>query len=196
MDFPNADELKNLIAALAPGLIILGIRQRFIPDMIPGMAERAIAYAGLSAVYYAVANPILAYCKAELYLLPWTADAIEYVIAPVLLGGCFAIGTAREWDDKLWKWLRLQPVHYVPAAWDYLFNRVGTGTFVIVTMTDGSKIAGLYGEGSFASSNQDERDLLIGDVWEIAEDGKWSRPAEGRSVLLCGRDIKTVELFH
>lgn len=195
MEFPNADDLKNLVAALAPGLIILGIRQRFVAGPLRPLAERAIAYAGLSAIYYAVANPLLAYCKSDFYLLPWASDALEYVLVPVLFGGVFAVGTVREWDEKLWRWLGLQPIHHVPAAWDYLFSRVGSSTFILVTLTDGSQVAGHYGDGSFASSANDERDLLIGEVWEIAK-GKWTKPTSPKSILLCGRDIRSIELFH
>lgn len=83
MDKLNAETLKALIAALAPGLIILGIRQRFIAGPEPTFQDRALAYAGVSAIYYALSNPVIAFLTGELRLAFWAANAVEYVLGRV-----------------------------------------------------------------------------------------------------------------
>ncbi len=195
MEFPSADDLKGLIAALAPGLIILGIRQAFMAGARPDLKDRVISYAAVSAIYYAVANPAFALFRDRFGLLVWPSDALEYVGLPLLIGGLVALATAQDWASGLWRLVGIQPVHHVPTAWDYLFSRLPDETYILVTLSDGSQVAGLYGEGSFASSNDGERDLLISDVWEVTH-GKWTRSETPKSILLCGRDIRTVELFH
>lgn len=196
MDAFDAENLKALLAALAPGLIILGIRQCFVAGPTPSFQDRALAYAGISAVYYAISTPIIAYLQDQFGLLPWFGDALEYLIMPILVGGVLAVSVSQDWIvGLLWRF-GLRPVHHIPAAWDYAFSRLRGETYVIVTLTDGAQVAGHYGQGSFASSNEHERDLLIEDVWNVNEDGPWTRPAIPRSVLLCGRDIRSVELLR
>lgn len=194
MDLLKASELKDLVAALAPGLIILGIRQRFVAGAAPSLQERAISYAAVSAVYYAIFHPSISFLQLRLDTGQWLASAIEYVIMPTLIGAMYGFATSHDLATRFWDRVGIQPVHHVPTAWDYAFSRLQRGTYIIVTLTDGSHVAGLYGGGSFASSSREERDILIDDVWEV-KDGTWSRPAAPKSILLCGKDIRTVELF-
>ena len=194
MDLLKASELKELVAALAPGLIILGIRQKFVAGPVPSLQDRAISYAAVSAVYYAIFHPSIVFLEGAVPIGKWGASALEYVIIPLIFGGLFGLATSLDVVTRLWTKVGIQPVHHVPTAWDYAFSRLQRGTYIIVTLTDGSHVAGIYGGGSFASSSKDERDVLIDDVWEV-EEGVWSRAAAPKSVLLCGKDIRTVELF-
>lgn len=195
MELPKADELQSLIAALAPGLIILGIRQWFIAGPPPTLQERAIAYAAVSAVYYAVANPLAAFMKGEIAVAAWVVDSGTYVLIPAVLGVIAAAGTKSDLTAKLFSRVGLQPVHHIPTAWDYAFSRLNSGTFILVTLSNGSQVGGLYGGASFASSSSAERDILIEEVWEVHE-SEWTQPATPRSILLCGRDVRTVEIMR
>jgi hypothetical protein len=194
MDLPKASDLQALIAALAPGLVILGIRDRFVAAPPPGLQERAISYAAVSAIYYAIATPMVTLVETQWGVLPLVAMAFQNVIVPALIGTLAALNAAHDWSARFWEKLGIQPVHPAPTAWDYAFSRLPVGTFVLVTLSDGSTVAGVYARASFASSSAVERDLLIEDVW-IVRPGKWTRPKPERSVLLCGRDIRSVELL-
>jgi hypothetical protein len=194
MDLPKTTELQALIAALAPGMVILGIRERFVAAPPPSVQERAISYAAVSAVYFAVAAPLVALAESRLGLVPWAGLALENIVVPALIGTLAAFNAVHDWSTTLWGKFGIHPVHPAPTAWDYAFSRLPAGTFVLVTLGDGSKIAGLYARASFASSSSGERDLLIEDVWEVRTE-QWTRPKPQRSVLLCGRDIQSIELL-
>lgn len=196
MDLLNVENLKALIAALAPGLIILGIRQRFIAAPQPSFQDRALAYAGVSAIYYAIVHPLIGFCETELRLADWAGDAFEYVITPALVGLVLGFTSATDLIDKGLRRVGLAPIHQIPAAWDYAFSRLRGDTFVLVTLSDGSQVAGFFGNQSFASSSANERDLLIQDVWEVNEKGPWTKPATAKSILLCGKDIRFVEFIR
>jgi hypothetical protein len=92
--------------------------------------------------------------------------------------------------------LKLRTTHHIPAAWDYAFSQIVKGTFVLARLADGTRYAGIMGKGSFASSATAERDLYIEEVWVIKKDGPWTPMEPKRSVLLCGKDIKWVEIFN
>jgi hypothetical protein len=195
MELPKADELKGLASLLAPGLIILWFRQRVTVGPVPKLEERALAYACISSIYYAAAHPVLQYWGPRWHWNPTFTVFVEYLALPVAIGIAVAATANRVWTDRFWRAIGLQPVHHIPTAWDYVFSDLSSEQFILVTLTDGSQVAGLFGRGSFASSNEGERDLLIASVWDITESG-WTEPGERRSVLLCGKDIKCVEFLR
>lgn len=115
---------------------------------------------------------------------------------PIALGLLLGFTSSQDMISGVLRKVGLSPIHHIPAAWDYAFSRLKGETYVIVTMNDGSQVAGYYGQQSFASSTHSERDLLIEDVWELNPDGPWTKPETARSVLLCGRDIRSVEILR
>lgn len=195
MSMPSASDIIELVTTLAPGLVILGIRQWFVAAPPPKLEERAFAYASVSIVYYAIANPLIALCKPWAKADPWQLNALEYFIVPTIIGIIFGIATLKDTSDRFWRLFGVSPFHHAQTAWDYVFSRLKKAPFVLVTLSDGSKVGGFYGEGSFAASSSTERDLLIIEIWTISEDKPWTRQIPVRSILLCGRDIRSVEFF-
>lgn len=54
-------------------------------------------------------------------------------------------------------------VHPIGTAWDFQFIR-GEKAWMLVTLKNGTQWGGFYGPKSFASSELEERDLLIEKV--------------------------------
>jgi uncharacterized protein DUF6338 len=90
-----------------------------------------------------------------------------------------------------------------PRAWDSLFNDVAlnrgglapNGVFLVATLTDGAKVGGLYANPGFASLWPYDRDLLLGQMWEL-EDGKPMRAVSGSiGMYLSASSIQTLEVF-
>jgi hypothetical protein len=183
------------VTALAPGLVILGIRQWFVAAPPPRLEDRAIAYASVSIVYYAVTQPLIAIIKLTALIGPWPTNALEYVVVPALIGFVVGIATIKDLPDRFWSLFNITLVHHAPTAWDYAFTRLRTPPFVLVTLADNSKVGGYYDKGSFAASLSGERDLLINELWMTPEDDHWTQVTPVRSILLCGRDIRFVEFF-
>lgn len=193
---PSADNLRELLSFLAPGLIILGLRQWFVAAPSPKFADRALSYAGVSVVYYGLASPAFAYLRSAHGLADWASDYATYFGLPVVIGFVYALATYHEWPSKIWAWLGMQPVHHVGSAWDWTFKRLPKAINVIVTLNDGTEVAGVLARGSFVSSIPSERDILLSHHCSIGADGNWSLLTPPRSILLCGRDIRAIELFH
>jgi len=90
-----------------------------------------------------------------------------------------------------------------PRAWDFVFNSLAlrkkglgaNGLFLVVTLKSGDKVAGLFSEPGFASLWPYDRDLLLGQTWQL-EDGKPSRVVDGSIGLYVDADnIDVVEVF-
>lgn len=193
---PSAAELKQLLPLLAPGFVILGIRQWFMVSPPPSLSDRALAYAAVSAAYFAVAAPTVDAVVRMGGFTELTRTSWAYVYLPAILGLACTWFAEHDWADRLWRRLDLTPVHRIPSAWDYAFRR-RSPTFVVVTLMGGSQVAGLYGgPGSFASSARDKRDILISKVYVVDQGSEWAEADPPKSILLCGGDIQAIEFFE
>ncbi len=117
----------------------------------------------LSLVNYALWSPVLLWLAfraapvglsryAQAHALPLVVLVIGVVlVAPVAEG--LLIGRLRR-SERLTRFLARTlafRVQEIPKSWDYVFSR-NRYYLVLVTLTDGSKIAGGWGSKSFASS--------------------------------------------
>lgn len=194
-DLPSASEITSLAAALAPGIIILGIRSRYREGPPVELKDSLVAYAVTSTAYYAAAYPLF-YAENGVELWPWLWRLLQFFLLPIAVAFAVVEFDQRGLFYKLSQKLELRTTHHIPAAWDYAFSRIRRGTYVLVKLTDGTQYGGKMGRNSFASSAVGERDLYIEEVWSVPDDAPWTLVQPKRSVLLCGKDIKWVEIFE
>jgi hypothetical protein len=195
-DLPSATDVTALVSLLAPGLVILGVRSRFTTASTPEIKDKVIAYAVASTAYIAAISPLFR-VEGGIGLPSWLWSFLQYFAIPLCIGVAAAYVHQWNWLYRAAKRARLRVSHHMPAAWDYAFERMNKGTYVLVRLTDGTQFAGLMGPESFASSAREERDLLIEEVWKVEKGGKaWTPLFPSRSVLLCGKDIRFIEIFR
>jgi hypothetical protein len=65
----------------------------------------------------------------------------------------------------------------------------------MVTLADGSTVAGIYGTQSFASSDPAERDLLLQEIYDL-DDNTWSKRTEQQAILIPSKEIKLVQIWN
>ena len=97
------------------------------------------------------------------------------------------MATQREWLRWIATKLRLRLVHNTPTSWDWRFARCETARFVMVTLTDGAKFAGIFGVNSFASTDPTERELYIEEMMDLDENGVWKYREEPEGVLISAK---------
>lgn len=162
-------------------------------ELIGAMAL-LVLYAITSAAYYALVAPLF-HVPWGLTLPLWLWQAMQYGVAPLLVGLLLAYGHQNGWLYKFGDRIGLNFTHHIASAWDYTLSRITESTFVLVTLDDGAVVAGKTGRGSFASSAREERDIYISEVWEVPESDAWKPANPPRSILLCGKDIRHIEFF-
>lgn len=194
-ELPTASQITSVVALLAPGLIILVIRNRFKGGPIGTLQDQLLAYAVASGAYYAAAFPIF-HVQSGFVLPVWAWQLSQYFLLPCVVGVLIAFFDQSEAFYDLCRRAGLRPTHHMPAAWDYAFSRIVKGTYVLVKLQNGTLYAGLMGKHSFASTATGERDLYLEQVWSIEAGGPWKILEPRRGVLLCGRDIRWVEIFE
>lgn len=117
--------------------------------------------------------------------------SLACIAVPVLFG--LGIGYL---DSKGWLRRLLGVRSQIPTAWDYRFG-LKKPLWVIVTMSDGSRIGGGWHSQSFASSYPSSGDLYIETVFELDESGKFGKPiTQSAGVWISADSIKCIEFFH
>lgn len=195
MELPDPKRIAELVGLLAPGFVLLWASTRVHVGPSQSLQERFIGYAIASAAYYAGISPFFSVSQGvQLPSLLW--GLLHYFVVPGFIGYGLAWTSQRELQYRFARKLGLNFTHHIPAAWDFTFSRLKASTFVLVTLADGSQISGLVGEASFASSSRDERDLLLEEVFTVTDIGSWEPSSPSRSILIAGKDIRTVEIFR
>jgi hypothetical protein len=195
VDLPSASQISDLACLLAPGLIIDAIRVRTRTGITPDLKDRIVGYGVASVAYFSVVTPAF-HWKAGFSINHGLWLFLQYIAIPSLLGLGSAYAYQYELTYKFAKLIKLHIAHHHPAAWDYKLELLPNTAFLLVTLTDGTTIAGRWADGSFASSAKDERDILLGEMWEPGGGSNpWKPLNPPRAVLICGKEIRSIETF-
>jgi hypothetical protein len=81
------------------------------------------------------------------------------------------------------------------TSWDYYFNQLRRGSYVVVHLHDGGYIGGKFGQASYASGYPDSGHLFLEELWEVGNDGNFTGKAlTGQGVILRPADYKYVRV--
>ncbi|MBV9931519.1 MAG: hypothetical protein JO013_11315 [Alphaproteobacteria bacterium] len=194
MEIKDAKDLPLFLALLAPGFIILWFRSRVIEGAAPDFKKELLYFALASAAYYGVVAPLFD-VGAGVRLPPVLWNLLFYFAVPVFIGVAVGWVTQRDLEYAWAERLGMHFAHRIPTAWDFRFGRLAEGDFVLATLTDDRQVGGRWVPGSFASSAKDGRDVYLAEVWDIPANGPWIPAAPPRGILLCGADIRYIEVF-
>ncbi len=146
-----------------------------------------------STVFWVVVGPLV-YWLVALDLISQNAGyVIAGVLALLLPIGLGILWGIQERSGEIRNFLQLR--NPTPTSWDYRFG-LNESLWVLVTFHDGSRVGGIWGSNSFASSYPNEPDLYIETVFELNENGGFLEPKQrSAGILIFGSSIKCLELF-
>jgi hypothetical protein len=196
-EFKSLDEVYLLLGLLTPGLIIFFIRSRFTTGRIPPHAEAILSYLTVSIIYYALALPFIEYVLT--FTEPGYRKAFAWItlviVGPAVCGLSLGVIVQKGIGQKVLKFFGLRVVHVMPTAWDYKFGYM-PAQWVLVTLKNGIRFGGFYARDSLASSNPQERDIFIEQVYDIGDDEGWTARTRDAGLLIKGDEISTINFFH
>ena len=193
------------ILAIVPGFIIVFVRSQFVSGRILPYPAGFLVYLSVSTVYWLLLFflfvPVIGYLLDILIMWGlWRADLFSYttksllwiVFLPILVGVISGWISNNVIVYKLLTKIRLKPIHPTPSAWDWTFSDFDE-QFVLVRLKNGTILGGLMGSNSFVSSDPEERDIYIQEIYEVDNENKWS--AQGHGVFISGGEISTIEFL-
>lgn len=189
------DAVVVIAALLVPGFITDATLGMFVPSTRPPEWRGLLRYLTLSLLNYA--------SWGWFFVIPYGREAVErhgaatalaLVALPAILGMVLGIMSGKEPIRRVLLRFGINPIHVVPTAWDYKFSR-GETRYVLVTLRDGSSVAGLIGPRSFVSTCEAERDLYLEAVFLMGGERPWARHPRTDGILLKGSEIRSIEFF-
>lgn len=186
----SATNALFVVAAFAPGLVILWTRSLFLTGRLTSVANAAIEYLVVSSIYYSLAAPLV------LKVNRWNWFLLEalFLFAPLLCGLVVAGLSQWNWPRKIAATVGLNPVTPHPTGWDKAFGSLEGEVWLIVHTADLGVVHGRFGDQSNASTLLDRRDIYLEDMRDEEFDHIGS-DKEDRGVWIPESQIRSVEII-
>lgn len=192
LKFPESIYL--ILAFFVPGFVTSAVRSQFISTRKHTDSQAMPRYLALSIIYYALVFPVTTWLLTinDVYFkgLVWFGIVL---IGPAIFGVLLGVNAQKDLVRRLAQQLGFDTIHVMPTAWDWKFARLQEA-WVLVVLKDGTQFAGYCGCGFFFSSDPNERDLYIEQVYDVGQNNEWSRQTD-KGVLITYGEIRTIEFW-
>lgn len=195
--FAISISIVPLLAAglVTPGYIILFMISKFTTGR-PSFASSL----AVSSAYYVTAWALFDFGSAVDVAMRLRDFDVSWQVAVIVVGAPLAIGVlagqavSKEWLYQALRFVKLEPVHGIPSAWDWKFIRANE-QWITVHLKDGTNILARYCEDCFVSTDPNERDLYLSNVYRRDKGGSAVRDERVTGLLLTADSIHRIE-FH
>ena len=193
MNIWEESKLLLFIAFVVPGFIAIKAYELLSPAKYTDSSKQivdAVSYSCLNYVLFLWPIYLVETCKIHsthphLYILFYVGVLF---VAPIAL---------------VFSWRRLRELkciqkfvpHPTQKAWDFVFSKRRT-YWIVITLKNGEKVAGMYGPNSFASSAPAEEQIYLEEKWLLNEKGGFDRPVKQTSGIIISSEILSVEFKH
>lgn len=193
MNIWEENKLAIFIAFVVPGFIAIKTYELLSPSKKQDSSKQIVDAISYSCINYGLLfYPIFLVEKYNLHESNpyWYFAFYAFVlfVSPIILVSGWK--KIRELD-----FIQEHIPHPIQKPWDYVFGQRKT-YWVIVTLKNGEKIAGMYGLNSFASSAPAEEQIYLEEHWLLNIDGGFERPIDQTSGIIIASEILSVDFFH
>lgn len=199
MQLESFSGLYFIVSVLVPGFIYHGVITNFVA--LRRNKEKEIILLGFltaTAFNYAICSPLIYLLVFSMVFSGhpiWQAFcwfAIIFMV-PVVLAVLNARIIQRDGLGWLYRLLGLRSINPIPTGWDWIFSTTEP-CYVLITLIDGTEIAGYFGSRSMASSEPERKDIYIERVYEVPEEGgAWKEVARSLGMHVDGSQIAYIE---
>lgn len=195
MEIFEANKLFLFIVFAIPGFIAIKTYSLLCPNQDKDSTKLIIDAVTYSCLNYAILGPFI---YMMLFSKKW-----EFICSFfTFLFYSFVMIIFPAFLAYLWlklrsmKFFQKNAPHPTPRAWDYVFAQKKV-YFVLVTLSDGTKLAGEYSERSFTSSYPEEPQIFLEKAWAVSSDGGFERERnQSEGILILAKDIQSLEFFN
>ena len=197
MTLTSFDAVFFTVGFLVPGFIWSSVLSMLVPRRPSGKEIPWIEFLTFSCINHGLWSwaLFLIFRTGLIDQQPyWSGVCLVGIIfvSPIILGLVSAALQQKEWIGRFLRRLGFRTVHPIPAAWDYYFSREQPG-WVLVTLKNGSRVYGFFGEESFAGDDPTQRDLYLEMTCRLLPNGDWAPVEDTGGVLINSDQIATLE---
>jgi hypothetical protein len=194
MDIWDTNKLLIFILFVIPGFFSIKVYGLLYPSQTKKFADQlidAIAYSSMNYAFWIM--PIYYFIKNKYYeqnfLLLWLIVVLVLFVSPIIW--VFIWKKLRETN-----YVQKNMPHPIEKPWDYVFSQ-NLSYWIIVTLKDGTQLAGKYADESFTSSSPSSEQIYLEESWKLNKDGGFKRMhSESNGVLIVTSEISYLEFFQ
>ena len=198
---PNST-LVLFILSVVPGVIVVFVRSQFVKGNILPYPAGFLSYLTVSTIYwivllmliYPLGMLILEFTGVH-YLLSPVYDFKEIIcviLIPISVGLFSGWVSRKEYVYRILKKLKLNPIHPTPTAWEDCFSDTVV-QFVLVKLKNGNQFGGKLNTDCFISSDVENQDIYISEIYEIDDQNQWNE--QNRGVFISNGEISSIEFI-
>ncbi|MDE0646301.1 MAG: DUF6338 family protein [Gammaproteobacteria bacterium] len=190
------------ILAVVPGVIIVFVRSRFVKGNILPYPAGFLTYLTVSIIYWLflltlilpMIDLILDYGKISHWFTPINSikEIICIILIPISIGFVSGWASRKEYVYRILKKLQLNPIHPTPTAWEDCFSDTDV-QFVLIKLKNGNQFGGKLDTDCFISSDIENQDIYISQIYEIDEQFQWNK--QDRGVFISSGEISSIEFI-
>lgn len=182
---------------ILPGFLIKSIINSLSPPQKTNESVyflTCLAYSIINCAIWSWLYNILFIHRNKLSVWYWILIITVTIFGATILALIIGIIKQKDIISKILNKTGVTNINPTPTAWDYFFSKQQS-TWIIVTLTDDTIIYGRFDSSSFASSDQDERDIYIEEIYDISNKKEWIKNETSNGILLSKDSIKTIEFL-
>lgn len=197
MEFDTLEAVLLAIGFLVPGFVWSSVLSILVPRRARATEIRFLEFLTLSCVNHGLWFWALWLIFATGFSIAhpnWTALCLFAIIfiSPIAFGIRCGRLQQRNAVKRLLARLGFRTISSIPTAWDWYFVK-GVPCWVVVTLKNGSRVAGFFGTSSFAGDDPNERDLYLEAQFRLAGKGRWKPVANSAGVLIKADQIALLD---
>ena len=180
---------------ILPGFMMANIIDAANPTTSKSEGVSALRYLGYSIIQCACCSWLYKWVLPSKELHPvrfWLLWLAITLVGGTLLGIICAAIKQNNVAKSLLKKIHIRSLHPTPTAWDYIFSQEKSG-YLIVTLTDNTKVYGWYSTNSFTASKDGEHDIYIEKQYSCSADGEWMCISDSAGIYIPANQVKYIE---
>lgn len=180
-----------------PGFLTSGIIDGMCPPKKESDFNKALKYLCYSIFALAIFSwaYILAFKHLDFtYAFSWFVTILISLVSAVILGFTIGIAKQKRLVCYIARLFKVPLSHPIPTAWDYTFSTC-SASWLIITLINGQQLAGKYDSNSFSSSDPDERDILVEELYTV-KNGQWSKVEGNKGIYIAKNRISHIEFIE
>lgn len=181
---------------IVPGFMIDEIVRTIIPQKKITSQTSIIHYLMYSIINLALWNWLyffISKIKDKHEFRYWVLMALFVILTSAISGIVIGVIKQKEIVRKMLLIIKIETEHQIPTAWDYKFYNTNEPRWVIVTLTSGRVIRGLYGNKSLSSSDSQFYDLYLEEIYELDSSDNWMKADRTDGVWINSKEICVIE---